>query len=63
MGRENIYPYQIETVAKQFNEISDAVCVGVADDTWGQIPVLYFVSENEVNRKIVKPFSTEFSKI
>ena len=50
-GGENIYPYQIETVAKQFNEISDAVCVGVADDTWGQIPVLYFVSENEVNRE------------
>ncbi len=35
-GGENIYPYQIETVAKQFPGIIDAVCVGHPDDTWGQ---------------------------
>ncbi len=28
-GGENIYPYQIETVAKQFPGIIDAVCVGI----------------------------------
>ncbi|HEG7544156.1 TPA: o-succinylbenzoate--CoA ligase, partial [Staphylococcus aureus] len=32
-GGENIYPYQIETVAKQFPGIIDAVCVGHPDDT------------------------------
>ncbi len=32
-GGENIYPYQIETVAKRHPGISDAVCVGHPDDT------------------------------
>lgn len=49
-GGENIYPYQIETVAKQFPGISDAVCVGHPDDTWGQVPKLYFVSENDISK-------------
>lgn len=48
-GGENIYPYQIETVAKQFPGINDAVCVGHPDDTWGQVPKLYFVSENDIS--------------
>ena len=48
-GGENIYPYQIETVAKQFPGISDAVCVGHPDDTWGQVPKLYFVSESDIS--------------
>ncbi|CDR21224.1 o-succinylbenzoate--CoA ligase [Staphylococcus argenteus] len=47
-GGENIYPYQIETVAKQFPGISDAVCVGHPDDTWGQVPKLYYISENDI---------------
>lgn len=49
-GGENIYPYQIETVAKQFPGISDAVCVGHPDDTWGQVPKLYFISENDISK-------------
>lgn len=49
-GGENIYPYQIEMVAKQFPGISDAVCVGHPDDTWGQVPKLYFISENDISK-------------
>ena len=49
-GGENIYPYQIETVAKQFPGIIDAVCVGHPDDTWGQVPKLYFVSESDISK-------------
>ncbi|CDR28287.1 o-succinylbenzoate--CoA ligase [Staphylococcus schweitzeri] len=49
-GGENIYPYQIETVAKQFPGISDAVCVGHPDDTWGQVPKLYFISESDISK-------------
>lgn len=49
-GGENIYPYQIETVAKQFPGISDAVCVGHPDDTWGHVPKLYFVSESNISK-------------
>ena len=49
-GGENIYPYQIETVTKQFPGIIDAVCVGHPDDTWGQVPKLYFVSESNISK-------------
>ena len=49
-GGENIYPYQIETVAKQFPGVIDAVCVGHPDDTWGQVPKLYFVSESNISK-------------
>lgn len=47
-GGENIYPYEIETVAKTFNGIIDAVCVPKEDDTWGQIPVLYYVASETI---------------
>jgi len=49
-GGENIYPYEIETIAKKFESIEDAVCVPQRDETWGQIPVLFYVSENELSR-------------
>ncbi|MGX0909542.1 o-succinylbenzoate--CoA ligase [Staphylococcus caprae] len=62
-GGENIYPYQIETVAKQFNDISDAVCIGVSDETWGQVPVLYFIAENEINKsELVAYFQQNLAK-
>ncbi|PHK50845.1 o-succinylbenzoate--CoA ligase [Staphylococcus edaphicus] len=46
-GGENIYPYQIETVAKLHPNIEDAMCIGVEDETWGAVPYLYYVA-NEV---------------
>lgn len=44
-GGENIYPFEIETKAKAFEGVKDAMCVGILDDTWGQRPILYIVSD------------------
>ena len=58
-GGENIYPYEIETVAKTFNGIIDAVCVPKEDDTWGQIPVLYYVASETIEVKDLIDFLQE----
>ncbi|MBO1199208.1 o-succinylbenzoate--CoA ligase [Staphylococcus simiae] len=55
-GGENIYPYQIETVAKQMDYIEDAVCIPVADDTWGQVPKLYYVAKNDISEDDLTAF-------
>ena len=49
-GGENIYPYQIESVAKQFNDISDAVCIGVSDETWGQVQCFILLLKMKLTR-------------
>lgn len=48
-GGENIYPFEIEGVAKQFEGIEDAVCVPRHDEEWGQVPILYFVASQTIN--------------
>ncbi|MEX2947263.1 o-succinylbenzoate--CoA ligase [Staphylococcus warneri] len=58
-GGENIYPYQIESVAKHFPEIEDAVCIGQSDDTWGQVPVLYYIAQDHVD---INDLQQHFSK-
>ena len=55
-GGENIYPYEIETVAKTFDGIEDAVCVPKEDDTWGQIPILYYVATKTIDNKGLQQF-------
>ena len=40
-GGKNIYPYEIETIAKTHKEINDAVCIAKEDATWGQVPALF----------------------
>ncbi|UXR79076.1 MULTISPECIES: o-succinylbenzoate--CoA ligase [unclassified Staphylococcus] len=42
-GGENIYPNEIERIAKKHTDVVDAMCVGVKDDYWGQRPILYLV--------------------
>lgn len=44
-GGENIYPFEIESKAKSLLGVSDAMCVGATDEIWGEVPVLYIVSE------------------
>ena len=62
-GGENIYPYQIESVAKYFPEIEDAVCIGQNDDTWGQVPVLYYIAQDYVDKNdLQQHFSTHLAK-
>ncbi|SCS34171.1 o-succinylbenzoate--CoA ligase [Staphylococcus caeli] len=50
-GGENIYPYEIETVAKQFSKIEDAMCIGVEDETWGAVPMLYYVADELISEE------------
>lgn len=47
-GGENIYPYEIESVAKSHPNIADAMCTAVADTAWGQRPILYVVARQWV---------------
>ena len=62
-GGENIYPYQIETIAKDFEGIEDAVCVGISDDTWGQVPILYYVTNQDINRnELIEHFENHVAR-
>lgn len=58
-GGENIYPYQIETIAKSHHLIEDAVCVGVKDETWGEVPSLYYVAEVAISDDTLKDYFKE----
>ncbi|WP_368867768.1 o-succinylbenzoate--CoA ligase [Staphylococcus epidermidis] len=62
-GGENIYPYQIETIAKDFEGIEDAVCVGISDDTWGQVPILYYVTNQDINQnELIEHFENHLAR-
>ncbi|MCG7338374.1 o-succinylbenzoate--CoA ligase [Staphylococcus sp. ACRSN] len=62
-GGENIYPYQIETIAKQYPGIEDALCIGMKDDEWGEVPMLYYVSNYEVsNEDLMRHFENNVAK-
>ena len=61
-GGENIYPYQIETIAKDFEGIEDAVC-GISDDTWGQVPILYYVTNQDINQnELIEHFENHLAR-
>lgn len=54
-GGENIYPAEIENVLLAHPNILEAGVCGIADDTWGQVPVAFIVlkqpiSENELQQ-------------
>ena len=62
-GGENIYPYQIESVAKLHESIVDAMCIGEHDSTWGEVPYLYYVSKTELsNEELLAHFKTHIAK-
>ncbi|UXV36022.1 o-succinylbenzoate--CoA ligase [Staphylococcus sp. IVB6181] len=58
-GGENIYPYEIETAAKRFPGITDAMCYAQDDDVWGQVPALYYVSEHSMDEAQLEAFLKE----
>ncbi|WP_412521214.1 o-succinylbenzoate--CoA ligase [Staphylococcus simulans] len=55
-GGENIYPYEIETVAKRFDGIKDAMCYAQEDKVWGQVPALYYTSEQSIDHQALEAF-------
>ena len=42
-GGENVYPAEIEGVLRSHPAVSDVGVVGMADETWGQVPVAFVV--------------------
>lgn len=58
-GGENIYPYEIETCAKQFESIIDAMCYGHPDEVWGQVPNLYYISTQAIDEQLLKEYLTQ----
>lgn len=44
-GGENIYPQEIENILYGLSEVKECAVVGKKDDRWGQLPVLYIVSD------------------
>lgn len=43
-GGENIYPQEIENVLYAHPAVSECAVVGMKDEKWGQVPVLFLVS-------------------
>lgn len=46
-GGENVYPAEIERVARQRPDIAECAIVGRADPRWGQVPVLFAVPTHD----------------
>lgn len=46
-GGENVYPAEIERVARQRPDIAECAVVGRADPRWGQVPVLFAVPTHD----------------
>jgi O-succinylbenzoic acid--CoA ligase len=38
-GGENVYPAEIEHALREHPDVADTVVVGVADETWGEVPL------------------------
>lgn len=48
-GGENISPEEIEDVLLKHKEINEAVCIGIDDDRWGQVPIAKVVVKTGSN--------------
>ena len=46
-GGENIYPAEIENLLLSDSRISNAVVVRRSDDTWGEVPVVFIVRNDD----------------
>ncbi|MCU5746819.1 o-succinylbenzoate--CoA ligase [Staphylococcus sp. SQ8-PEA] len=57
-GGENIYPYQIESVARAYSNVIDAMCIGVEDEVWGQVPKLFVIVQKGYNELQFREYLT-----
>lgn len=55
-GGENIYPAEVENAILQHPHIREAGVCGLEDKTWGQIPVAFIVSDEEITLPLLKTF-------
>ncbi|MFD2043719.1 o-succinylbenzoate--CoA ligase [Ornithinibacillus salinisoli] len=56
-GGENIYPSEIESVLSAMNGIKEIGIVGKQDGTWGQVPIAFIVSNNELTKEEIYQFA------
>lgn len=52
-GGENIYPAEIENVLMAHSAIREAGVCGMADDTWGEVPIAFVVLKNETTKETI----------
>ncbi|MDO4321661.1 MAG: class I adenylate-forming enzyme family protein [Lachnospiraceae bacterium] len=45
VGGEKVSPIEVENIAQEFEEIRECACIGVKDESLGQIPALFVVPE------------------
>ena len=56
-GGENVYPAEIESVLLQHEVVKEAGVVGVADETWGQVPYAFVVlNDGHITEEQLKQF-------
>ena len=60
-GGENIYPKEIENILYMLSGIRECVVVGQEDKVWGQVPILYVVSDIK-EEEIIKYLSQNLAK-
>ncbi|APC48897.1 o-succinylbenzoate--CoA ligase [Virgibacillus halodenitrificans] len=47
-GGENIYPSELESVLSGMKQIKEIAVIGMKDSTWGEVPVAFIVTEDEL---------------
>lgn len=60
-GGENIYPREIENVLYAHPAITECAVVGVKDEKWGQVPLLFVVSSLD-DQSILQYLATKIAK-
>ncbi|WP_019414911.1 o-succinylbenzoate--CoA ligase [Paenisporosarcina sp. TG20] len=55
-GGENIYPAEVENAILQHPMIREAGVCGMDDETWGQVPVAFIVSDVEISISSLQNF-------
>lgn len=60
-GGENIYPQEIEKVLSSHPDVQECALVGKKDEKWGQIPVLFLVS-NLREEEVMEYLSEQLAK-
>lgn len=58
-GGENIYPAQIEEVLLSHPAVVEAGVVGMADESWGQVPAAFVVKSGDVTEEEILRFCEE----
>ena len=59
VGGEKVSPIEVENLAGEYSAIKECACIGVPDETLGQIPVLFYVQEEDFSMEEWKRYLTK----